>query len=562
MIGRRDLPSFGLLGSLASPILKPQISTASIRFSRTLHFSGCSYVLSGLQAACPFALVFGGLGCAGRSLISMSSAASVPATSSDVVSVDGVDKRRCRRLNKVPMAKDSRGPVIYWMSRDQRVEDNWALLYAQKLALQRSASVHVVFCLVPKFGDATIRQFDFLLRGLKEVAAGLKAKNIPFHLKIGKASTEIPALLDELKATAVVCDMSPLRVPKQWAHDVAEACQVKEVPVVQVDAHNIVPVWAASDKQETAARTIRKKIMLSLATYLTDFPKVVDHPHASKDTARPDWEVAEKSLEVDRSVKPVNGIVPGAAAAHAALLDFTTRLGKYANDRNNPNVQALSGLSPWLHFGQISAQRCALKVREVGESKGSDVQKGCEAFIEESVVRRELSDNFCFYNENYDRLEGAAGWAQQTLKDHAKDKREYVYSLEELEHGKTHDDLWNASQNQMVQEGKMHGFLRMYWAKKILEWSPSPREALERSIKLNDRYELDGRDPNGYVGCMWSICGVHDMGWKERPVFGKIRFMNYAGCKRKFDVPAFVAKYGGGAATAASEPSSKRRKTR
>lgn len=136
LLRKRD--SCRLLGSLASPILKPQISTASIRFSRTLHFSGCSYVLSGLQAACPFALVFGGLGCAGRSLISMSSAASVPATSSDVVSVDGVDKRRCRRLNKVPMAKDSRGPVIYWMSRDQRVEDNWALLYAQKLALQRS----------------------------------------------------------------------------------------------------------------------------------------------------------------------------------------------------------------------------------------------------------------------------------------------------------------------------------------------------------------------------------------------------------------------------------------
>eukprot|EP00435_Cladocopium_sp_Y103_P026675 s1344_g6.t1 len=220
-----------LLGSPASPILKPQVSTASIRFSRTLRFSGRSYVLSGLQAACPFALVFGGLGCAGRSSISMPSAPSLPANSSDVVSVDGVDKRRCRRLNKVPMAKDSTGPVIYWMSRDQRVEDNWALLYAQKLALQRSASVHVVFCLVPKFGDATIRQFDFLLGGLKEVAAGLKAKNIPFHLKIGKAVTEIPALLDELKATALVCDMSPLRVPKQWAQDVAEACQAKEIHI-------------------------------------------------------------------------------------------------------------------------------------------------------------------------------------------------------------------------------------------------------------------------------------------------------------------------------------------
>jgi len=482
--------------------------------------------------------------------------------STDVMLVDGVDKRRCRKLNKVPMAKDATGPVIYWMSRDQRAEDNWALLYAQKLAIQRSACLHVVFCLVPKFGDATIRQFDFLLRGLKEVAATLAAKKIPFHLKLGKAADEIPALLDQLEAKAVVCDMSPLRVPKQWAQDVAKACEAKEVPVVQVDAHNVVPVWAASEKQETAARTIRKKIMLPLSTYLTEFPEVVSHPHApSKDWPQPDWEAAEKSLEVDRTVKPVTGIVPGAAAARAALLDFTTRLGKYANDRNNPNVQALSGLSPWLHFGQISAQRCALKVREVAEGKGSDEQKGCEAFIEESVVRRELSDNFCFYNEKYDSLDGAAGWAQQTLQDHAKDKREYLYSFEELEKGKTHDDLWNASQLQMVQEGKMHGFLRMYWAKKILEWSPSPKEALQRSIQLNDRYELDGRDPNGYVGCMWSICGVHDMGWKERPVFGKIRFMNYAGCKRKFDVPAFVAKYGGVAA-AASAPSTKRQKKR
>ncbi|CAK9015423.1 unnamed protein product [Durusdinium trenchii] len=230
----------------------------------------------------------------------------------------------------------------------------------------------------------------------------------------------------------------------------------------------------------------------------------------------------------------------------------------------------------------------ACKVRKVGEAKGasSSVQKGCpkpssahmvhdwrfhggwvhpdEAFIEESVVRRELSDNFCFYNDKYDSLEGAAAWAQQTLKDHAKDKREHLYTMEELEGGKTHDDLWNASQQQMVQEGKMHGFLRMYWAKKILEWSPSPKEALQRSIELNDRYELDGRDPNGYVGCMWSICGVHDMGWKERPVFGKIRFMNYAGCKRKFNVPAFVAKYGGTRAEAAeaATPPSKRRKAR
>jgi len=152
---------------------------------------------------------------------------------------------------------------------------------------------------------------------------------------------------------------------------------------------------------------------------------------------------------------------------------------------------------------------------------------------------------FCFYNDRYDSVEGAPNWAQITLQKHAKDKREYVYSSEELEKGKTHDNLWNASQLQMVREGKMHGFLRMYWAKKILEWSPSPKEALARALYLNDRYELDGRDPNGYVGCMWSICGVHDMGWAERKIFGKIRFMNYAGCKRKMDIPGFVARYPG-----------------
>lgn len=160
-------------------------------------------------------------------------------------------------------------------------------------------------------------------------------------------------------------------------------------------------------------------------------------------------------------------------------------------------------------------------------------------------MRRELADNFCFYNlENYDSIKGTNEWAQKTLQDHAQDKREYLYTREKLEGGKTHDDLWNAAQLQLVNEGKMHGFLRMYWAKKILEWTASPEEALEVSLYLNDRFSLDGNDPNGYVGCMWSVCGVHDQGWAERPVFGKIRYMNYNGCKRKFDVTEFVRRYG------------------
>jgi deoxyribodipyrimidine photo-lyase len=210
----------------------------------------------------------------------------------------------------------------------------------------------------------------------------------------------------------------------------------------------------------------------------------------------------------------------------------------FEHGRNDPNGAAASDLSPFLHFGQLSAQRMALTIKSrKGGSSGDRL-----AFIEEAVVRRELSDNLCFYNPSYDSLQGAAVWARESLELHNADPRAYVYTQEQLEQAKTHDDLWNASQIQMVKEGKMHGFLRMYWAKKILEWTADASTALDTANYLNDRYELDGRDPNGYVGCAWSIMGIHDMGWKERDIFGKIRFMNYAGCQRKFDVFEFVSK--------------------
>lgn len=189
---------------------------------------------------------------------------------------------------------------------------------------------------------------------------------------------------------------------------------------------------------------------------------------------------------------------------------------------------------------QVSAARCALEAKARGKSYGESVA----SFVEELVVRKELSDNFCFHNKKYDSLEGCAGWAQETLEKHSIDKREHVYTRQQLEAGKTHDQLWNAAQLELVHKGKMHGFMRMYWAKKILEWTKSPADALADSIYLNDHYSIDGRDPNGYVGCMWSIGGIHDMGWTERPIFGKIRFMNYKGCERKFKVAMYVGKIG------------------
>jgi deoxyribodipyrimidine photo-lyase len=216
-------------------------------------------------------------------------------------------------------------------------------------------------------------------------------------------------------------------------------------------------------------------------------------------------------------------------------------IGKKLNDypaaSRDPARDGLSNLSPYLHFGQIAAQRVALEVKASGATP--DAQDG---FLEELIVRRELADNFCLHNAHYDAPAGFPAWATRTLSEHTHDPRPYLYGRDRLEAADTHDDLWNAAQSQMVTTGKMHGYLRMYWAKKILEWTTSPAEALETVIGLNDRYELDGRDPNGYAGAAWSIGGTHDRAWGERPVFGKIRYMNYNGCKSKFDVAAYIRR--------------------
>nr|XP_019958265.1 PREDICTED: deoxyribodipyrimidine photo-lyase-like [Paralichthys olivaceus] len=451
------------------------------------------------------------------------------------------NKKRLRFISDTEnMKQDSEG-VLYWMSRDQRIQDNWALIHAQKLAVKKNLPLHVCFCLfVPKSELSTLRHYSFLLNGLKEVAEECKALDIQFHLLHGAAGDVLPGFVSDRSLGAVVTDFSPLREPQEWLEDIKKKLP-KDILFKQVDAHNVVPCWEASPKQEYSARTIRGKITKLLPDFLTDFPPVEKHPVTATRTAKPiKWEKTLASLSVDREVGEPEWAKPGTKAGLAMLESFIdVRLKVYDNQRNDPNVNALSQLSPWLRFGHISAQRVALQVESSGKKAGQNIS----SFIEELVVRRELTDNFCFYNKKYDRVEGAYEWAQKTLKDHAKDERPYFYTREQLEKAQTHDKLWNGAQYQMVTEGKMHGFLRMYWAKKILEWTSSPEEALSIALYLNDRYELDGQDPNGFVGCMWSICGIHDQGWAERPVFGKIRYMNYKGCLRKFDVLKFEKKY-------------------
>ena len=440
------------------------------------------------------------------------------------------------RVHRLRSGTSGNGPVLYWMSRDQRVEDNWALLFAQQAALERKTPLGVVFTLAPRFLSASARHYAFMLAGLREVESGCRERGIGFTVLTGPPEKQMSAYCTRYGASLLVADFDPLRIKRGWRESVAQAV---DIPFYEVDAHNIVPCRVASDKQEYGAYTLRPKIHKRLEEFLENFPAVEPHPVSfPEDQARTDWDEVRSFVAISGDEHAGLSASPGAHEAARVLEAFIgTPLNRYDEQRNDPSLQATSHLSPYLHFGQLASQRVALAVQSArGISRTAK-----DAFLEELIVRKELSDNFCLYNPRYDSVDGAPEWARQTLDEHAKDKREHLYTEEELERGETHDDLWNAAQMEMVHTGRMHGYMRMYWAKKILEWSPSPEEALRRTIFLNDRYELDGREPNGYVGAMWSICGVHDRAWKERPVFGKIRYMNRKGCERKFDVAAYIA---------------------
>ncbi|XP_054739139.1 deoxyribodipyrimidine photo-lyase-like isoform X2 [Anastrepha obliqua] len=432
------------------------------------------------------------------------------------------NKKRVRVLSSENKVSESRcGGILYWMSRDARVQDNWALLFAQRLALKFELPLLIVFCLEPSSPHITLRYYKFLLGGLEEVERECRQICIPFHLCLGPVDECLPKMVRLRNISAIVCDFDPLREAQLRVEKVKLALPA-DVPFTQVDAHNVVPLWVTSDKQEFVPYFMRRRIYPRLEEYLTEFPPVIEHPYnkCEMDSSETpvDWELVLASLQSDHSVDAVEWALPGYTAGCSQLQSFcATRLPIYSEKRNDPTVNALSGLSPWLHFGQISTQRCVLEVmRHTANYKAS-----VEAFYEEAIIRRELADNFCYYNKNYDNLKA------------------------EFEQAHTHDDLWNAAQIQLVREGKMHSFLRVYWAKKILEWSSTPELALEFAIYLNDKYSLDGRDPSGYVGCMGAIGGLHDHAYRSRPIFGKVGYMNYKGCQRKFDVAAFVARYGG-----------------
>jgi len=440
---------------------------------------------------------------------------------------------RIHPLNDVPHS--AHGPVVYWMSRDQRVEDNWALLFAQSVALERGEGVVVLFVLADRFLGAVRRQYRFMLKGLEETAREIISYNIPFYLLRGEPGEVVAKFLSEIDASLLVTDFDPLRIKTTWREETARRITV---PVLEVDAHNIVPCRTATIKGEYSAGTFRPRITRRLDEFLVDIPPLVFHPHPSPVAPGVRWDEVEGSLDIPDAGGNSDWITPGPRAAKAAMNRFIEKgLTRYDEERNDPTKEAQSGLSPYLHFGQLSAQRLAREVEASSAPREAKV-----AFLEELIVRRELSDNFCLWRRDYDMVDCFPNWAKKTLDEHRGDPREYIYSFEEFRDAETHDPLWNAAQRELVVRGTMPGYLRMYWAKKMLEWTEGPEEAMEYSVALNDTYQLDGRDPNGYAGIAWSIGGVHDRAWGEREIFGKIRYMSYAGCRRKFDVDGYIQR--------------------
>jgi len=454
-----------------------------------------------------------------------------------------------KRFMKRHGAPEKRGRyVLYWMQQAQRTRENHALDLAVQLANERSLPVVCCFILSPGYPEANVRHYTFMLEGLAELKDSFRELGIPFVLLEGTPPAALGPLLSS--ASVLVTDRGYLRHQRKWREEAEKLAARETVSFWEVDTDVVVPVEAASGKEEYSARTLRPKIHRQMEFYLR--PEESPRPVLQGDLKEllPEVLLQEKPisipdtlsrLKIDPAVGAVKRFRGGEKAAARRLEEFLLeRLHRYG-DSSHPEEELGSGLSPYLHFGQISPVRIARAVvREAGEQTG--IREAADSFLEELVVRRELAINFVWYNQEYDRFAGMTyPWAYRTMEDHRGDPRPELYTMEDLEGAATGDPWWNAAMEEMVHTGTMQSYMRMYWCKKILEWSRTPEEAYERAILLNNRYFLDGRDANSYAGVAWCF-GKHDRAWSERDVFGKLRYMNAAGLKRKFRMEGYVER--------------------
>lgn len=429
--------------------------------------------------------------------------------------------------------------VVYWMQRAQRGVDNPALDLAIALGNDLGLPVIVFLSIISNYPHANLRHYTFLAQGLSDIAEDLAQRNVAFVVR-RPPENQLEKLLHELGAAVLVGDENPCRGPERWRQVLSRRLHL---PFLTVDADVVVPS-RLFEKHFYALHIFRPHLYAELPRYLVRPSQEKALHEWKRPSGFSSWDlrgdITEGWKDFDRSVTPVDTFTGGTHAALRRLHQFVSEgLRDYPKLRNHPEWDGTSRLSPYLHFGHISPVTIALAAQQA-VTDGKAPQQACDVFINELIGWRELSVNFVRHVSAYDSFDCAPDWARKTLREHARDKRPYVYSLEEMEQAQTHDELWNAAQMQMVRHGWMHNYMRMYWAKKILEWSPSPELAYEYAVLLNDKYELDGRDPNGYAGIAWAIAGVHDRPWFERPVFGTIRYMSGGSTGRKFNSRQYI----------------------
>ncbi len=427
--------------------------------------------------------------------------------------------------------------VLYWMQSSQRAEQNHALEYAVQRANDLDQRLLVIFGLTDDYPEANLRHYAFMLDGLRDAQEALEDRGIKMVVRRG--SPDEVAIEAGKDASLIVTDRGYMRPQKRWRQKVAREAGCL---VTQVESDVVVPVELASGKQERAARTLRPKI----GKYLEDFLVELEPTKPEKQSLGmqadgldlSDIERVLDGMDLDRSVGTLSHLYRGGTSEAKKMFRRFLResFDDYVEHRNQPQTDDVSHMSKYLHFGHISPIWLALEARR-SKTKKDNV----ESFVEELVVRRELSMNFVFYNQDYDSYANLPGWAKETLEEHKNDEREYVYTREQLENSETHDEYWNAAMREMVHTGYMHNYMRMYWGKKILEWSDTPEHAYSTTLYLNNKYFLDGRDPNSFANVAW-VFGQHDRGWTERGVFGKVRYMSAGGLERKAKPDRYVEK--------------------
>ena len=431
--------------------------------------------------------------------------------------------------------------VLYWMQMYKRVENNHSLIYAIRQANELRLPLVVYEGLKYYYPWASDRIHTFILEGVEEKRKAFEKLGIRyvFYLQKNKSAPKQTVAKLAKDAALIVTDDFPCFIIPQ--HNERISAKAK-VPVFAVDSNGIIPM-SKFDKEEYGAYTIRPKIKRLLDNYLKPLAdekikiKSLDIKVDCPETVVAAYNIAKLVAEcdIDHSVNPSGHYHGGTANGRKRLKKFVSDiLPGYETARNKPNVDGSSRLSSYLHFGFLSPLEIALAVRDADAPHGAK-----DAYLEELIVRRELSYNFTSHNAKHDSLESLPAWAQKTMRVHADDERQFLYTLEELEEGRTHDELWNAAQREMVVTGEMHNYVRMLWGKNVIAWSPSYEIAFETLVHLNNKYCLDGRNPNSYAGILWCF-GKHDRPWMERPVFGMMRYMTSGSTGKKFDSKKYI----------------------